>query len=387
MSRYIDSGRLAATAVLLLGLSLGLQAGEKKGVAVLEFRSAGGVDPSEAAILTNRFRGILVNTQKFEVVERDKMRDILNAQDFNISDACNSAECAVQVGQLLGVEQMIAGDIGKIGQTWTIDLRLIDVQTGKIVVTKSEDFKGEIDGLLDIMRNIAISFAGDFSTTPVKVAIPAAPKVGDLYINSKPAGALILIGGEMTEWTTPKLLERYPAGEYHIGLRGNGLKADTTVLLAVDAFQKVDMLLAPARVTVKILSEPLGATLLINDEVMGETPTAVNVATGKQRLTLVKDGFRDFSVEVVLSEDDENKKFVYALQKAVTVSFNLVPDKGRLFVDGTDMGVGSTVLPMITGKHMIRVVVDDPKYELYEKEVEISSDTSIEVVVQKKKKR
>ena len=88
------------------------------------------------------------------------MNDVLKAQDFNLSDQCNSAECAVQVGQLLGVSQMIAGDLGKLGSTYTIDLRLIDVESGKILQTKSQDYKGEIDGLLDVMKVIANSFAG-----------------------------------------------------------------------------------------------------------------------------------------------------------------------------------------------------------------------------------
>lgn len=129
-------------------------------VAVLEFKASGGISADEASILSNRFRGILVNTDKFEVVERDQMSTILKEQDFNMSDNCNSQECAVQIGQLLGVKQMIAGSVGKLGQTWTIDLRLIDVEKGKILQNLSRDHKGEIDGLLDVMKAVAAKFAG-----------------------------------------------------------------------------------------------------------------------------------------------------------------------------------------------------------------------------------
>jgi TolB-like protein len=129
-------------------------------VAVLEFKASGGISADEASILANRFRGILVNTDKFEVVERDQMSTILKEQDFTMSDNCNSQECAVQIGQLLGVKQMIAGSVGKLGQTWTIDLRLIDVEKGKIVQSLSRDHKGEIDGLLEVMKSVAAKFAG-----------------------------------------------------------------------------------------------------------------------------------------------------------------------------------------------------------------------------------
>jgi TolB-like protein len=146
--------------LLVLGLSTLYTQDKKVSIAVLDFQTTGGLTPQEVATLANRFRGILVQTQHFDVVEREKMNDVLKAQDFNLSDQCNSAECAVQVGQLLGVTQMIAGDLGKLGLTYTIDLRLIDVETGKILQSKTQDYKGEIDGMLEVMKVIANSFAG-----------------------------------------------------------------------------------------------------------------------------------------------------------------------------------------------------------------------------------
>lgn len=146
--------------LLVFSLSTAFTQVKKVSVAVLDFQTTGGLTPQEVATLANRFRGILVQTQVFDVVEREKMNEVLKAQDFNLSDQCNSAECAVQVGQLLGVTQMIAGDLGKLGSTYTIDLRLIDVESGKILQSKTQDYKGEIDGMLEVMKVIANSFAG-----------------------------------------------------------------------------------------------------------------------------------------------------------------------------------------------------------------------------------
>jgi uncharacterized protein (TIGR02145 family) len=132
---------------------------KKKTAAVLEFNSSD-LSKKDLTILSNRFRSILVKTNAFDVVEREKMNDILREQNFTISDNCNSAECAVQIGKLLGVEAMVAGDVGKLGGTYSIDLRLIDVTTGKIIQAETQDYKGEIDGLLGAMTAIANSFAG-----------------------------------------------------------------------------------------------------------------------------------------------------------------------------------------------------------------------------------
>lgn len=134
---------------------------KKKTIAVLEFNSSSTeIGKNELTTLSNRFRSILVKTDVFTVLERTKMNDILNEQNFVVSDNCNSAECAVQVGQLLGVELMIAGDIGKLGSTYSIDLRMIDVSSGQIVRTETQDHDGRIDGLFSAMAVIGNSFAG-----------------------------------------------------------------------------------------------------------------------------------------------------------------------------------------------------------------------------------
>ncbi len=179
-------------AAALLPAFLHAQIPKKMNVAVLEFQRTGSVTQDDALTLTNRFRGILVETNAFEVVEREKMKDILKEQDFVLSDACNNTECAVQVGQLLGVEAMIAGDIGKVGLTYTIDLRLIDVRTGSIIQAKRQDHKGEIDGLLDVMSVIAQGFAAAQKQNDEEALKLSQKKINKLWFI---AGGAVLVGG------------------------------------------------------------------------------------------------------------------------------------------------------------------------------------------------
>ncbi|MBL7960385.1 outer membrane beta-barrel protein [bacterium] len=148
--------------LILLFCSVGVFAqskNENSAVAVLEFQKTGAITSDDVQTLTNRFRAMLFQTKTFNVVERQKMKEILKEQEFILSDECSTNECAVQVGQLLGVEYMIAGDIGLIGDTYTIDLRMIEVRTGQLVQTHSKDYDGKIAGLLEIMKQIANSFS------------------------------------------------------------------------------------------------------------------------------------------------------------------------------------------------------------------------------------
>ena len=143
-------------------------------MAVLDL-DARGISVVEAASLTDRLRSELVKTGLVTIVERGAMEQILREQDFQMA-GCTSDECAVEVGQLLGVTQMLAGSIGKVGSTYSIDLRLVDVATGKIVKSVTHDYRGAIDDLLGQMTTLAHQLVGiEHEGLPVLTASGPAP--------------------------------------------------------------------------------------------------------------------------------------------------------------------------------------------------------------------
>ena len=126
-------------------------------VAVIDFE-AQGISEVEANILATRFRSELVNTNTFRVIERGQMESVLKEVGFQQS-GCTSSECMVEIGKILNVNKMMGGSIGKLGNVYTVDLRMIDVETSQILETVSEDHAGEMSDLLKVMKMIAYRFA------------------------------------------------------------------------------------------------------------------------------------------------------------------------------------------------------------------------------------
>ena len=121
---------------------------------------AEGISASENRIISGRLRTELIETQKFTVVEREKVEEILNEQGFQLS-GCTSNECAVQAGKLLGVKYMAVGSIGKIGTLFTLNIRLINVENGVVMKTAVEDCKCSIDRVLtEAVKKTAEKLAG-----------------------------------------------------------------------------------------------------------------------------------------------------------------------------------------------------------------------------------
>ena len=112
-------------------------------VAVIDF-DASGISQLEATSLTNRFRTAVGDVGAMRLVERGLMEEVLQEQGFQ-QTGCTSEECAVEVGQLLGVQNMIGGSIGRVGDPFTLDVRMISVQSGVSLMAKQKTYAGKVD--------------------------------------------------------------------------------------------------------------------------------------------------------------------------------------------------------------------------------------------------
>jgi Curli production assembly/transport component CsgG. len=144
---------------------------KKLNIAVLEFEARGGVSKEDAASLSDAFQGQIIETGEFIVVDRNRIKSILQEQGFQQSEACSQVECIVEVGKILKVEKMFAGTIGKVGKIYTINIQVIDIATAQINQNKSRRHDGAIEDLLtDIIPELAAEMAKELTGKDVKVS-------------------------------------------------------------------------------------------------------------------------------------------------------------------------------------------------------------------------
>lgn len=115
-------------------------------VAIVKMQVSGGIPETYASAFTDRLRFELFNTGMFNVMERNEMDEILKEQGFQMS-GCTTDECFVQVGKILGVDHIVAGSVSQIGSLYTINLRLISVETSKTEKAIVVDYRGGLEEL------------------------------------------------------------------------------------------------------------------------------------------------------------------------------------------------------------------------------------------------
>ena len=118
-----------------------------------------------AITLTEQLQSTLVDTKYFNIISRSDMKAVLDAQQFSRSDACDDSACLVEMGRILAVQKIIGGSIGLVGSTYTISIRLVDVETGKTEVATTQKLKAAPDELLDLIQVAGIELAAKYAET------------------------------------------------------------------------------------------------------------------------------------------------------------------------------------------------------------------------------
>jgi hypothetical protein len=128
----------------------------KMNYAITPLTTGDGVSEGEASLITDRLRMEIFQTGMVEIMEREQMQQVLQEQGFQNSGVCDEEACLVQMGQLLGVERMISGSLGRLGKSmYMLNLRIIDVETGKLIAVESADARGGIENLVDLLPEIS----------------------------------------------------------------------------------------------------------------------------------------------------------------------------------------------------------------------------------------
>jgi len=304
-------------------------------LAVLDFDGFG-INKYEAQTLTDRLRNQAVAIGAYRIIERGAMDEILKEQGFQQS-GCISNECIVEVGKLLGVKYMLGGTIGRVGNTFTISMRIIDVATGEIIKTANYDMTGEVDLLLTKGLREAAELI--FETKKREPAIPAA-----VVIFSDPSGARVIIDNEERGKTPLSLSELEPNREYIIQvLMPNYVPAVKTVRLKPGANSAIQIKLEHEMGKLTVTGSPLGSRLIMGKDEIGEIPlNALRYPTGSYQLKAKMPGYfsEKRSLNIAGGQTKELTIHLRKKPKGRAFLFSLfIPGSGQLYLGFTGRGI------------------------------------------------
>lgn len=145
------------TRIFSILLFIGLAWGQDITIAVFEFEN-NGLEPFEVRQLSTRLESELVIVNKYKVVERSKIDEILKEQKLQLSGCVE--ECLIEIGNMVGAKKVIVGSVGIFGSDYTSSARLVNAETGEILKSANYDTQSLRDLLSFGMKYIAGNLCG-----------------------------------------------------------------------------------------------------------------------------------------------------------------------------------------------------------------------------------
>ena len=379
------------TALLLLVGVLQAQ-GEKLPISLLDF-SGNGVNEKYLKFCDERLETNLIESNRYNVIAGDKRDEILKEWEFQSSGVCDE-ECVAEIGDLLGAKYFLIGNINGAENLYQINIKIVDVSKGTVFAKVTQDVTGGLAELLEgvnessreITRRLASS--GEQVVTQQPGMEVAQKKYGSIIVDSNPSGATVFLDG-VEKGFTPQELTGIEVGTRRLMLVMPGYETlNKGVIVNANIPINVSEVLIPKTGSLTVLTEPIGATVFLNDVAKGKTPHDIpGLAIGDYVVTVSLDNYEDVTQRVTV-EYNEN----------TTQKFDLKPLPGTITIivspTRTDVSInrkkykasssGFTTVELPAGTHRINFTLSG--YEPQEKVVTLGANekTTLEVNMKKR---
>ena len=139
----------------------------------------------------------------FRTISLDEIRRMLEHEQDKRLLGCEDASCLAEIGGALGVDLLVSGGAGRIGDTYVLSLKLIDVGRAEILGREERTVSGKVEDLVGASRLAARALM-----RPIMER-----ESGLLEVISTEEGAEVYLDDVMIG-TTPLPLRKVPGG-YH----------------------------------------------------------------------------------------------------------------------------------------------------------------------------
>ena len=173
-------------------------------VAVSELEAGYGADPKLAHTLSSLLTSELRQRPALAITSQDDIRSLLGFHKEKQLLGCAETSCLSEIGGALGVDQMVTGSLGHVGESYLLDLRSIDVKKAVVLRDASRRLRTtDPEELLDAITELAAElYPGPIVRQPVPdAALSESPEVhkrrnlvGPIIVGATGAAAA-LVGG------------------------------------------------------------------------------------------------------------------------------------------------------------------------------------------------
>jgi branched-chain amino acid transport system substrate-binding protein len=141
-------------------------------ITVLDFRT-NNVSAGDMRSIISLLSSALFKTGRFEVIDVAQRDTLLKELEFSVSQ-CLEESCQLSIGKMLSAQQIVVGDIARVGSRYMMSAKILLTETAATVAS-ADGIYPTMDALVDDLYRVASALAGVGGTTTAQAATAAAP--------------------------------------------------------------------------------------------------------------------------------------------------------------------------------------------------------------------
>lgn len=154
-------------------LAVALAASAPK-LAVLQLQAGEGVPATTAAAITEAIVAEVRKQSDAEVITQREISSILSLENQKAMLGCSTDACMAELGGALGADRLVAGDMARLGESFLLHIRLIEVKKVRVAAQADRRLRGgTIDDVLDVLPAMVAELFGKPPPPPVARVAPA----------------------------------------------------------------------------------------------------------------------------------------------------------------------------------------------------------------------
>ena len=135
----------------------------KMNCGILPFESRAGMQAGEAESVMDMLAAALQKTERFTVIDRKHLTAVLTEQGFQ--SAQEDGNGMARAAKILAIHHMFSGSIGKLGDKYVLNLKMIDVGTSEVVLAISRTYDDDLEDIGDeflpkVVKEILVALDG-----------------------------------------------------------------------------------------------------------------------------------------------------------------------------------------------------------------------------------
>lgn len=191
---------------------------------------------------------------------------------------------------------------------------------------------------------------------PQAITLALKPAWAAVTINSEPTGATVTLGQQALGETPLQTDVVQGVRVFELSLPAYKTASIEKVVTAGEDFSVEKIKLIPKDGKLVVGSEPKGATITVNGQFFGTTPSTIVLASNKtHRLKLSKPGFKTAQKKIKLKAEEKQRLTLSLAQQYGTVFVRSVPADAQLFVDGKLKGEATQRIRLSTQNHTLTI--------------------------------